>query len=88
MYQVLVGTIIGGLIMVPFVLIFRARASDASAERRRVEAIANRTRGVLSASPDGIFMWDNGSGGISCSSRLADMLELSAGTRKNNLTEA
>jgi signal transduction histidine kinase len=80
MYQVLVGTIIGGLIMVPFVLIFRARASDASAERRRVEAIANRTRGVLSASPDGIFMWDNGSGGISCSSRLADMLELSAGT--------
>ena len=76
----IIGAIIGVLIVVPFALVFRARAKDASAERRRVEAIANRTRGILSASPDGIFMWDHASGGISCSSRLADMLSLSTGT--------
>ena len=75
-----IGTVIGALIVMPFALIYRARARDASAERRRIEAVANRTRGVLSASPDGIFMWDNASGGISCSSRLADMLSLGGGT--------
>ncbi|MEX0695705.1 MAG: ATP-binding protein [Rhodospirillales bacterium] len=75
-----IGTVIGALIVMPFALVYRARARDASAERRRIEAVANRTRGVLSASPDGIFMWDNASGGISCSSRLADMLSLSGGT--------
>ena len=75
-----IGTVIGALIVMPFALIYRARARDASVERRRVEAVANRTRGVLAASPDGIFMWDNASGGISCSSRLADMLSLDGGT--------
>jgi signal transduction histidine kinase len=74
------GAIIGAIIVMPFALVYRARARDASTERRRTEAVANRTRGILSASPDGIFLWDHATGGISCSRRLADMLEIESGT--------
>ncbi len=74
------GGVIGALIVMPFALMFRARARDASTERRRTEATANRARGILAASPDGIFLWDHATGGISCSRRLAEMLELENGT--------
>ncbi len=77
---VLLGTVIGALIVLPFALVYRARARDASTERRRTEAVANRTRSILSSSPDGIFLWDHATGGISCSRRLAEMLEIESGT--------
>jgi signal transduction histidine kinase len=76
----IVGALIGAIIVLPFALVYKARARDASTERRRIEAIANRTRGILSASPDGIFLWDHATGGITCSRRLADMLEIESGT--------
>ena len=77
---IIVGAIIGALIMMPFALVYHARARDASTERRRTEAIADRTRGILSASPDGIFLWDHATGGITCSRRLAEMLDIESGT--------
>ena len=76
----IVGAVVGVLIVLPFALVYRARARDASTERRRTEAVATRTRGILSASPDGIFLWDHATGGISCSRRLAEMLEIESGT--------
>ena len=76
----LLGAVVGALIALPFALVYRARARDASAERRRTESIANRTRGILAASPDGIFLWDHATGGISCSRRLAEMLRIESGT--------
>lgn len=64
----------------PVVLKFRARAKDISVENFRIESLSNRTRGILAASPDGIFLWDHGTGGINCSRRLADLLALETGT--------
>ena len=74
------GVIVATIVLGPLVLIYRARAKDASMARQRVELRANRTRDILAASPDGIFLWDHGTGGITCSRRLADMLNLEAGT--------
>ncbi len=76
----LVGAIGTAVVLVPTALVFRSRARDASTERRRTDASARRTREILGASPDGIFLWDHGTGGITCSSRLAEMLDLQAGT--------
>ncbi len=76
----MLGAVVGALIVLPFALVYRARARDASAERRRVDAIATRARGILAAAPDGIFLWDHATGGISCSRRLAEMLEIESGT--------
>lgn len=52
------------------------RARRADADRRRFVALAQRAREILAASPDGLFLWDGESGGISCSKRLIEMLEL------------
>tara|TARA_R110000787_G_scaffold63679_11_gene143928 strand:- start:3017 stop:5395 length:2379 start_codon:yes stop_codon:yes gene_type:complete len=76
----LVGAIGTAVVLVPTALVFRSRARDAATERRRTDASARRTREILGASPDGIFLWDHGTGGITCSSRLAEMLGLQAGT--------
>lgn len=78
--SLMLGAVVGALIVLPFALVYRARARDASAERRRVDAIATRARGILAAAPDGIFLWDHATGGISCSRRLAEMLEIESGT--------
>lgn len=64
----------------PVVLKFRARTKDITVENIRIESLSNRTRGILAASPDGIFLWDHSTGGISCSRRLADLLALETGT--------
>lgn len=77
---VIVGFVPSAVVFGGAALVYRARAKDASVERRRVEARANRTRDILAAAPDGIFLWDHATGGITCSRRLADMLELEAGT--------
>ena len=47
----MLGVVVGALIVLPFALVYRARARDASAERRRVDAIATRARGILAAAP-------------------------------------
>lgn len=77
---VIFGAALGAVIVLPFVFRARARSKDAEVEQRRAEMFSARTRGILSASPDGIFMWDNVTGGITCSGKLADMLSLEAGT--------
>ena len=64
----------------PALLKFRARAKDISFENIRIESLSNRTRGILAASPDGLFLWDHDTGGITCSRRLADLLALENGT--------
>lgn len=64
----------------PALLKFRARAKDISVENIRIESLSNRTRGILAASPDGLFLWDHDTGGITCSRRLADLLALENGT--------
>lgn len=76
----LAGFIPAALIFGGMAMTYRARARDASVERRRAEARANRTRDILAAAPDGIFLWDHATGGITCSRKLADMLQLEAGS--------
>lgn len=76
----LAGAVGAAVVLVPTALVFRSRARDASTERRRADASARRNLDILGASPDGIFLWDHGTGGITCSSRLAEMLDLEAGT--------
>jgi len=78
--SIFLGTVIGAAALMPVLLKFRARAQDASVENIRLESLSNRTRGILAASPDGIFLWDHATGGISCSRRLADLLALKNGT--------
>ena len=78
--SLLAGAAIASALLLPVVFRFRSRAKDAAHDRRRADAMSQRTRGILSASPDGIFLWDQATGGITCSRRLADMLGLEAGT--------
>ncbi len=75
-----VGAAATSALLLPAVLLFRSHAKDAQADRRRLEGQAARAHEILAASPDGILMWDHATGGIMCSRRLADMLELKAGT--------
>ncbi|MDA8637388.1 ATP-binding protein [Rhodospirillales bacterium] len=74
------GIAFGALVVLPFVFVYRSRAREAASDLRRAENNGRRAREILSVAPDGIFLWDHATGGISCSRRLADMLELKAGT--------
>ncbi len=78
--SIFLGAVIGAAALMPVLLKFRARAKDIAVENIRIESLSNRTRGILAAAPDGIFLWDHGTGGISCSRRLADLLALDVGT--------
>ena len=73
----------GFLAVVLLVLYFvqRARLNDLKAERDRLEGVATRAREILATAPDGIFLWDHVLGGITCSRRLAVLLDLEAGTQ-------
>lgn len=74
------GIVFGALVVLPFLLVYRSRAREAASDLRRAENSGRRAREILAVAPDGIFLWDHATGGISCSRRLADMLELKAGT--------
>jgi signal transduction histidine kinase len=78
--SIFLGAVIGAAALMPTLLKFRARAKDISVENIRIESLSNRTRGILAASPDGLFLWDHDTGGITCSRRLADLLALENGT--------
>lgn len=78
--SIFLGAVIGAAALMPALLKFRARAKDISFENIRIESLSNRTRGILAASPDGLFLWDHDTGGITCSRRLADLLALENGT--------
>lgn len=78
--HLLSGVLFGALLTVPLVLLYRSRAREAAADLRRAENAGRRAREILAAAPDGIFLWDHATGGISCSSQLADMLGLKSGT--------
>lgn len=74
------GIAFGALVVLPFVFVYRSRAREAASDLRRAENNGRRAREILAVAPDGIFLWDHATGGISCSRRLADMLRLSTGT--------
>lgn len=63
-------------------MFMKGRRLDAvDAENQRLEAVAVRAREILATAPDGLFLWDHVLGGITCSRRLAELLDLEAGTR-------
>lgn len=74
------GIAFGALVVLPFLFVYRSRAREATSDLRRAENSGRRAREILAVAPDGIFLWDHATGGISCSRRLADMLNLKAGT--------
>ena len=77
----LVGALIVALIAALVVLRQRKRFDDTETERQRLEAVAVKAREMLSAAPDGLFLWDHVNGGFTCSRRLAGLLNLDAGTQ-------
>lgn len=54
----------------------RARRRREREEAHRYVALAQRAREILAAAPDGLFLWDGETGGISCSKHLIEMLDL------------
>lgn len=58
----------------------RTRLREGEDERQRLEALAVKAKEILAAAPDGLFLWDHTLGGITCSRRLAQLLNLEAGT--------
>ena len=77
----LVGALIVALIATFVVLRQRKRFDDTETERQRLEAVAVKAREMLTAAPDGLFLWDHVNGGFTCSRRLAVLLDLDAGTQ-------
>ena len=55
------------------------RAKYLELETRRLTAVATRAREILATTPDGLFLWDHILGGITCSRRLAVLLDLEGG---------
>ena len=74
------GLLLGAGLLLIVAWMFRRRAGEAEHERRRIEAVAVKAREILAGSPDGLFLWDRGSGGITCSRKLASLLSLADGT--------
>lgn len=74
------GILVGAIALLPIVWLLRRRAAEAEEDRERTEAVAIKAREILSAAPDGLFLWDRVAGGITCSRRLASLLSLSEGT--------
>jgi signal transduction histidine kinase len=69
------------LVVLVLYLLQRGRVGDLTAERDRLQGVATRAREILATTPDGIFLWDHLLGGITCSRRLAVLLDLEAGTQ-------
>ncbi len=67
------------VVLFPLWLRQRARHRASQSERERLIALAQRAREIIASTPDGLFLWDHQTGGITCSRRLADMLDLQAG---------
>ncbi|MDA0996914.1 MAG: ATP-binding protein [Proteobacteria bacterium] len=75
------GAAAAALVLLPLAILFNRHAERLGAEKLKIEQLAHRAHNILAASPDGIFLWDHGSGGISCSRRLAEMLKIEAGVQ-------
>ncbi|MBT7248710.1 MAG: PAS domain-containing protein [Rhodospirillaceae bacterium] len=58
----------------------RARIQRLEVDRERLTAVATRAKEILATAPDGLFLWDHILGGITCSRRLAVLLNLEGGT--------
>lgn len=74
------GLLIGAGLLLVVAWMFRRRTVEAEHERARIEAVAVKAREILAGSPDGLFLWDRGSGSITCSRKLASLLSLADGT--------
>jgi PAS domain-containing protein len=74
------GLLVGAGLLLVVAWLFRRRAGEAEHERARIEAVAVKAREILAGSPDGLFIWDRGSGAITCSRKLASLLSLADGT--------
>lgn len=73
------GLFIGAGLLLAVAWLFRRRAAEAEGERARLEAVAVKAREILAGSPDGLFIWDRGSGAVTCSRKLASLLALADG---------
>jgi len=74
---------IGSVVMLVFLISWtwqRQKLQSVLDENTRLQAVTVKAREILAASPDGLFLWDHGGGGISCSKQLAVLLNLQAGT--------
>ncbi|MEO5338559.1 MAG: hypothetical protein H7841_16970 [Magnetospirillum sp. WYHS-4] len=71
------------LLVVMFALWRRARSLERKVADARLEA--DHLREVLAAAPDGLFLWDIGTGQESCSRRLAVLLDLPSGVNSRFL---
>ena len=78
------AAIVAGIVAFVMLMLYfgqRGRVSQLRAERDRLQGVATRAREILATAPDGIFLWDHVLGGITCSRRLAVLLDLEAGTQ-------
>ncbi len=72
---------LGAAIGAPLVLRARRQARRALAEARRLRTEHEEIREILSAAPDGLFLWDHVTGDSRCSGRLAILLGLKSGKK-------
>ncbi|MDD9877062.1 MAG: ATP-binding protein [Magnetovibrio sp.] len=75
------GGAVAALMFLTLYVVQRGRVRDLEEERDRITAVAVRAREILATAPDGLFLWDHILGGITCSRRLAVLLNLEGGTQ-------
>jgi signal transduction histidine kinase len=75
-----VATAVLAIVLLLALMSARARLREGEDERQRLQALAVKAKEILAAAPDGLFLWDHTLGAITCSRRLAVLLNLEAGT--------
>jgi len=75
-----VAAAVAALLFLLMYLSKRNRVRRLEVERERLTAVATRAKEILATAPDGLFLWDHILGGITCSRRLAVLLNLEGGT--------
>ncbi|MBC8338846.1 MAG: PAS-domain containing protein [Alphaproteobacteria bacterium] len=78
-----IGAALAAVVALGLILSQRQRLNTLRTERRRLEAVAVKAREILSAAPDGLMLWDQVTGGFTCSRRLAVLLNLSDGVQSH-----
>jgi signal transduction histidine kinase len=79
MLAFLLGLVTLAVIALPLILGLRRRLAAAERARRNLAVEAEFSREVLTAAPDGLYLWNHLSGGETCSRRLAVLLNLPKG---------
>lgn len=74
-----VAATLAALVFLGLYVAQRNRVQRLEIERERLTAVATRAKEILATAPDGLFLWDHILGGITCSRRLAVLLNLEGG---------